>query len=334
VEVSFPAQLFLSQTGVSIAGRYISSSSGGNQGLVHPPTGCCSSMGSRWGSPYTVAELLKTRLRTPCYGLGWGVVVCVRPILGVPLQHRGWLRLWEEGEGCGECEREHCPLAHSNCPAGRVQDSCCCCEHCGNVEGQQCDPDGAQEFYGRCGEGLVCQRRTRRGQRGRGFGRGEPEPKCVCEAHGSVCGSDGCTYPNLCQLRGAASQKGTTLRLTGQGPCYSEPPETCPTTLGTTLCLASAFPLPNLSWRKKGSDNFLPGDDPHISVQRYTVSTWLQIQNLHRSDAGIYSCISHNALGETSLRVLKGRLDVEEDEEYYYNDTEEGSDDRQPESGD
>lgn len=43
--------------------------------------------------------------------------------------------------------------------------------------------------------------------------------------------------------------------------------------------------------------------------QRYTVSTWLQIQNLHLSDAGIYSCISHNALGETSasarLTVLR-----------------------------
>ena len=34
--------------------------------------------------------------------------------------------------------------------------------------------------------------------------------------------------------------------------------------------------------------------------QRYTVSTWLQIQGLHLSDAGVYSCISHNALGETS----------------------------------
>ncbi|XP_064811719.1 kazal-type serine protease inhibitor domain-containing protein 1-like isoform X1 [Oncorhynchus masou masou] len=296
-----------------------------------------------------------------------GVTVSVHLILGVPPQHRGWLRLWEEGEGCGECERERCPLAPSNCPAGQVQDSCGCCEQCGNVEGQQCDPDGAQLFYGRCGEGLVCQRRTRKARRGRR--RGEPEPKCVCEAQGSVCGSDGRTYPNLCQLREAASRKGTTLRLTGQGPCYSAPrisraPRDLSNYTGNDIvfgCEVSAFPLPNLSWRKKGSDNFLPGDDPHISVQtppslsssqarggpqRYTVSTWLQIQNLHLSDAGIYSCISHNALGETSasarltvlrqeLRVLKGRLNEEDDEEeYYYDDTEEGSDDGQTESGD
>ncbi|XP_035466910.2 kazal-type serine protease inhibitor domain-containing protein 1-like [Scophthalmus maximus] len=32
-------------------------------------------------------------------------------------------------------------------------------------------------------------------------------------------------------------------------------------------CEVSSYPLPNLNWRKTGSDHFLPGDDPHISVQ-------------------------------------------------------------------
>ena len=43
--------------------------------------------------------------------------------------------------------------------------------------------------------------------------------------------------------------------------------------------------------------------------QRYSVSTWLQIEGLQLSDAGVYSCISQNALGETSatgmLTVLR-----------------------------
>ncbi|XP_034153319.1 kazal-type serine protease inhibitor domain-containing protein 1-like [Esox lucius] len=202
-----------------------------------------------------------------------GVSLSPCPTLGVPPQHRGWLRLWEEGKGCGECETERCPLAPPNCPAGLVQDSCGCCQQCANVEGQQCDPDGAQEFYGRCGKGLVCQKRTRRGRWGhRG---GEPEPKCVCEVQGSVCGSDGRTFPNLCQLREAASEEGTTLRNTGQGPCYSAPhisraPRDLSNYTGKHIvfgCEVSAFPLPNLSWRKEGSNNFLPGDNPHISVQ-------------------------------------------------------------------
>ncbi|KAM3871313.1 kazal-type serine protease inhibitor domain-containing protein 1-like [Diretmus argenteus] len=248
--------------------------------------------------------------------------IWVHASLGLPPQHRGWLRLWEEGEGCGECHQQLCPPAPDDCPAGRVRDNCGCCEQCANVEGQQCDPDGAQKFYGHCGGGLVCQRKgTRRGHRG--DKRPEPEPTCVCQDKGPVCGSDGWTYPNLCQLREAASRSMPTLKFTGQGPCYSAPrvlsaPRDLSKHTGNDIvfgCEVAAYPLPNLSWRKTGSDNFLPGDDPHISVQarggpqRYTVSTWLQIQGIHLSDAGVYSCISHNALGETSasaqLTVLR-----------------------------
>lgn len=135
--------------------------------------------------------------------------------LGLPPQHRGWLRLWEEGEGCRECNHRLCPPVPDNCLAGRVQDDCGCCERCANVEGQKCDPDGAQKFYGRCGEGLVCQRKMPK----RGHG-ADPEPTCVCQEKSPVCGSDGWTYPNVCQMT-ANSHRNTTLKLTGRGPCHS-----------------------------------------------------------------------------------------------------------------
>ncbi|XP_049452008.1 kazal-type serine protease inhibitor domain-containing protein 1-like [Epinephelus fuscoguttatus] len=271
--------------------------------------------------------------------------------LGLPPQHLGWLRLWKEGEGCRECNQHLCPPLPNNCPAGRVRDECGCCEQCANVEGQQCDPDGAQKFYGRCGEGLICQRKMpKRGHRA------EPEPTCVCQDKNPVCGSDGWTYPNVCQMREAASRHNITLGRIGTGPCHSAPrvlrgPRNLFNYTGNDIvfgCEVSAYPLPNLGWKKTGIENFLPGDDPHISVQarggpqRYTVSTWLQIQGLHLSDAGVYSCISHNALGETSasaqltvlrqvVKVMKGHAEEEQERSDHL---EEGNADGQLASGD
>ncbi|XP_029350170.1 kazal-type serine protease inhibitor domain-containing protein 1-like [Echeneis naucrates] len=279
------------------------------------------------------------------------VIVWLHTSCGLPPQHRGWLRLWEEGEDCGECDRSLCPSVPEDCPAGMVQDNCGCCEQCANVEGQQCDPDGAQKFYGRCGDGLVCQRKIPKREQ-----RAEPEPTCVCQDKGFVCGSDGWTYPNVCQMREAGNRRNTTLKLTGRGPCYSAPrilqgPRNRSNYIGNDIvfgCEVSAYPLPNLHWKKMGSDHFLPGDDPHISVQvrggprRYTISTWLQIAGIHTSDAGVYSCISQNALGETSAsaqltvlgqagKVMKGH--VEEEEEHFHH-WEEGSGDGELASGD
>ncbi|XP_035241713.1 kazal-type serine protease inhibitor domain-containing protein 1-like [Anguilla anguilla] len=298
--------------------------------------------------------------------MAWfGVLVCVVGLdlylplsLGSPPQHRGWLRLWEEGEGCGACEERRCPPAPPSCPAGWVQDRCGCCEQCGNAEGQPCDPDGAQYFYGPCGEGLYCQRMDQRGHGAQGGH--DPEPKCVCLSQGLTCGSDGRTYHNLCHLREVANQEDTTLRLAGQGPCYSPPqmtrmPRDLENHTGNYIifsCEVSAYPLPQLNWKKEGNENFLPGDDPHVSVQsrggpqRYTVSTWLQIEGLRLSDAGVYACVSRNALGEASasarLTVLRQGMrefdgNWEEDHHHYYDDTEETKNDSEnsdPESGD
>ncbi|XP_042565609.1 kazal-type serine protease inhibitor domain-containing protein 1-like [Clupea harengus] len=154
-----------------------------------------------------------------CLSLG----VCVRRSHASPPQHRGWLRLWEEGETCDVCQKHLCPPAPPACPAGLVRDVCGCCEQCANAEGQLCDPDGAQEFYGHCGEGLHCRRPPRQKRRRPKDGDDDisPEPKCVCRSTSSVCGSDGHTYLNPCQLTEEASRQGKELRVTGAGPCHS-----------------------------------------------------------------------------------------------------------------
>ncbi|KAG7280733.1 hypothetical protein CRUP_004533 [Coryphaenoides rupestris] len=141
-------------------------------GLVQPPTGCCSSMGSRWGSPYTVAELLNTR--------NTGSMVNV----------------------IGDFTRRVRGEAESN---------------------QEATP-------------APCAR----------------APRIV------------------------------------RGPKHTSNPVGSGVVLG---CEVTAYPLPSVTWRKRGSNYVLPGDRPRISVQ---------VEGLQLADAGVYSCISQNALGETS----------------------------------
>jgi hypothetical protein len=44
--------------------------------------------------------------------------------------------------------------------AGVVEDRCGCCHECARAEGELCDETPDAYTYGRCGENLVCRRRT------------------------------------------------------------------------------------------------------------------------------------------------------------------------------
>lgn len=221
--------------------------------------------------------------------------------------HRGWLRLLHEGDGCGVCQPELCPPL-AICVAGTVQDGCDCCPECGNAEGQICDLDHTNHFYGRCGEDLECQLDINVLVSG-----DIPEPQCTCRSQESVCASDGMTYSNICRLKEAFhSGKHGNLSLTHEGPCESVPwiampPRNTHNVAGNYVifsCEVSANPMALVEWRKKGNENFLPGDDAHISVQarggpeRYGITGWLQIQGLKKSDEGIYTCYTWNKFGE------------------------------------
>ncbi|XP_009075282.1 PREDICTED: kazal-type serine protease inhibitor domain-containing protein 1-like [Acanthisitta chloris] len=260
---------------------------------------------------------------------------------------RGWQRLLEEGEGCAECRPEECPMPRG-CLAGKVRDACDCCWECANLEGQICDLDNTNHFYGKCGEHLECQLDAGDLRHGE-----VPEPQCTCVSHLALCGSDGKTYAQICRfLEVANAHPDANLTVAHEGPCESEPQITSPpydtwNITGQDVifgCEVFAYPMASIEWRKDGVEMLLPGDDPHISVQfrggpqKYEVTGWLQIQGVRVTDEGTYRCFARNRVGEvvalasltvftpdqlnlTDFSLLKSRMtpeDYGESEEDYY----------------
>ncbi|KAM8860371.1 serine protease HTRA1A-like [Spinachia spinachia] len=102
--------------------------------------------------------------------------------------------------GCpAQCDKSMCPRMPAHCPAGQLLDACHCCQVCASGEGEAC---GGLGKLGDpvCAEGLECsvsagvaytitvRRRSKSGT-------------CACKAAEPVCGSDGVSYRNVCELK-------------------------------------------------------------------------------------------------------------------------------------
>uniref|UniRef100_A0A8D0EEB1 Kazal-type serine protease inhibitor domain-containing protein 1 n=1 Tax=Salvator merianae TaxID=96440 RepID=A0A8D0EEB1_SALMN len=249
--------------------------------------------------------------------------------------HKGWWRSLKKGDNkCGICNLELCSVP-TNCHAGTVLDPCGCCPECGNVEGQMCDLDKHSHFYGHCGDNLECRLDADDIKSGE-----IPEPQCVCKFHETVCGPEGKTYENICLFNEAYAEKGRNISIKHKGPCKSAPvislpPRDTQNFTGNDIifgCEVSAYPMPHIEWKKKGSKMFLPGDDAHISIQarggprKYSVTGWLQIQGIKKSDEGVYICQTKNkygfayssasTTGNTDYGNYFDSIEDEEEEEY------------------
>ncbi|XP_041956651.1 kazal-type serine peptidase inhibitor domain 3 [Alosa sapidissima] len=226
---------------------------------------------------------------------------------------------------CADCVPELCPQT-AGCRAGVVLDSCKCCLECGNLEGQTCDLDDKNVYYGLCGSDLECKLDLAESVDGEA-----PEPQCVCVSQEPLCGSDGKTYMNNCKYK-EAKFSDPTLNVT-TGPCKTVPiikvpPHDHVNVTGSSmalLCEVFAYPMALVEWRKDGRDIVLPGDDPHISVQsrggpqKYELSSWLQIEEATQMDSGTYRCVARNELGNASASAILGVLPPDEMSTYVDN---------------
>lgn len=99
-----------------------------------------------------------------------------------------------------KCDKSQCAPIPADCLSGDVLDHCDCCPVCASGEGEPC---GGAEDHG-CAEGMECvvpegvemsatvRRRAKAGV-------------CVCASTEAVCGSDGVTYRNVCELKRVSS---------------------------------------------------------------------------------------------------------------------------------
>jgi len=217
---------------------------------------------------------------------------------------------WAIREDCQQCDRSQCEeFLPEDCTAGILLDSCGCCEQCAKSEYELCDhPQIPGMDNGACGDNLECVLRSDLDPED------GPEAICRCIYQETLCGSDGNSYANLCQVAAASVRAQSKIKVESKGLCKQAPtivskPDSLKERSGESaalVCEATGYPIPTVEWvwtRADGKTVLLPNDDLHLAVnmrggpEEYQVTGWLQIMEIEERHEGDYTCIAQNELG-------------------------------------
>ncbi|KAJ0016322.1 hypothetical protein NQD34_014612 [Periophthalmus magnuspinnatus] len=113
------------------------------------------------------------------------------------------------------CDKSTCAPLPADCLHADVLDKCSCCPVCASGEGEVCAADAD------CAEGMRCALPPGAVQVSATVRHRGTLGACVCASSEQVCGSDGVSYRNICELK-RASLKQPTVIAVQRGACGGE----------------------------------------------------------------------------------------------------------------